>query len=40
MEFRVPIENLFDVEPGRLVVQRILGSFAGNQCKTAFASIE
>jgi len=39
-EYRVPIEDLFDVEPGRLVVQRVLGSVAGMQERTAFASIE
>ena len=40
MEFRVPIENVFDVEPGRLIVQRVLGSFPGNQWHTSFHSIE
>jgi len=39
-EYRVPIEDLFDVEPGKLVVQRVLGSVAGIQERTAFSSIE
>jgi len=39
-ECRVPIEDLFDVEPGKLIVQRVLGSVAGNQERTAYCSIE
>jgi len=36
----VPLEDLFDVAPGNLIVQRVLGSVAGNQERTAYASIE
>jgi len=39
-ECRVPIEDLFDVEPGRTIVQRVVGSIAGTQERTAFASME
>ena len=39
-ESRVPIEDVFDVEPGRIVVQRVVGSIAGTQERTAFSSIE
>ena len=39
-EYRVPIEDLFDVDPGRIIVQRVLGSVAGMQERTAFSSIE
>ena len=39
-ESRVPIEDLFDVEPGRLVVQRVLGSVAGLKERTAYSSIQ
>jgi carbonic anhydrase len=39
-EVRVPIEKIFDVGPGDLVVQRCMGSIAGRTGATLFDSIE
>jgi hypothetical protein len=39
-EVRVPIEKIFDVGPGDLVVQRCMGSIAGRPGATLFDSIE
>jgi len=37
---RVPIEKIFDVGPGDLIVQRCMGSIAGRRGGTLFNSIE
>ena len=39
-EVRVPIEKVFDVGPGDLVVQRCMGSIAGRVGATLFESVE
>merc|ERR1719158_713232 len=39
-EVRVPIEQIFDVGPGDLIVQRCMGSIAGRMGGTLFNSIE
>jgi len=39
-EVRVPIEKIFDVGPGDLIVQRCMGSIAGRPGATLFDSLE
>jgi len=39
-ELRVPVEKIFDVEPGDLIVQRVMGNIAGHPGGALFASIE
>jgi len=39
-EVRVPIEKIFDVNSGDLVVQRVMGNIAGRTGGTLFASLE
>jgi len=39
-EVRVPIEQMFDVQPGELVVQRVMGNIAGRFGGTLVNSIE
>ncbi|CAE8588094.1 unnamed protein product [Polarella glacialis] len=39
-EMRVPIEKIFDADPGDLVVQQVIGSIAGHLGGNLFSSIE
>jgi carbonic anhydrase len=39
-EVRVPIEQMFDVQPGELIVQRVMGNIAGRPGGTLVNSIE
>jgi len=39
-EVRVPIEKIFDVQPGDLIVQRVMGNIAGRAGGTLFSSLE
>jgi hypothetical protein len=39
-EVRVPIEQMFDVQPGELIVQRVMGNIAGRFGGTLVNSIE
>jgi len=39
-EVRVPIEKIFDVSSGELVVQRCMGSIAGRRGASLFDSLE